>query len=353
MHEKESAPARKQKLEPAQKKAFATSEHKKPESTALRFERDSFEASRPTQQLVKLSATLQSAPASMGGYAPGDTLRVTAPDGLNVRAGPGVDEARVGGFQDGTPLQVTTPPDGGPAQRDGWVHVSGPEGSGWVSADYVQRADAASVAAPQATTPAQATSPIQGTTPVPQREGPLALGHHLSPDLIVRDWPVNEAEIRAEIGRVANAGAHSATLIIRPDSPPEALKWALDEAANRGVKLELRVDFAHRQSTPIHMGPDGQFSYNKEEGAAFAQGLVNQLQQLDARQRDAIGSIQLGNEPLDPKEHTDFLGRNFSEIPAGTDINAEYLQLVSAAGTTPGAVARSMGLAVRDMYVDI
>ncbi len=326
-----------------------------PESS---WARDSFEATRTERSSVRFSAPvsthipLAASGGAMpgGGHVPGDTLKVQAEDGLNVRAAPDTSGTRVGGFPDGTLLQVTTPPEGGPAESKGWVHVSDGKTSGWVSAEFVRQADAA--APPAQVQQAQQVAPVH-TSVVPPREGPLAIGHHLSPDLIVRDWPVSEAEIRAEIDRVANAGAHSAALIIRPDSPPEALGWALDAAANRGLVLELRVDFAHRQSTPIHSNPDGSFSYNAQEGATFAKGLIRQLEQLDARKLGAIGSIQLGNEPLDPKEHTNFLGRNFSEIPPGTDINAEYLQLVAAAGTTPGEVARDMGLAVRDMYVDI
>jgi hypothetical protein len=81
-------------------------------------------------------------PAGPGGgtYAPGDTLQVNAPGGLNLRAGPGTDQARIGGLANGATLQVTAPPDGGAASRKGWVHVSGPAGSGWVSEQYVRKA---------------------------------------------------------------------------------------------------------------------------------------------------------------------------------------------------------------------
>jgi hypothetical protein len=81
-------------------------------------------------------------PAGSGGgtYAPGDMLQVNAPGGLNLRAGPGADQARIGGMANGASLRVTTPPDGGPASRNGWVHVSGPAGTGWVSEQYVRKA---------------------------------------------------------------------------------------------------------------------------------------------------------------------------------------------------------------------
>lgn len=79
-------------------------------------------------------------PVGTSGYAPGDTLQVNAPGGLNLRAGPSVNEARIGGLADGTRLQVSAPPDGGPTSRNGWVHVSGPAGNGWVSEQFVQKA---------------------------------------------------------------------------------------------------------------------------------------------------------------------------------------------------------------------
>jgi len=83
-------------------------------------------------------------PAGSGGgtYAPGDTLQVNASGGLNLRRGPGADQARIGGLADGTALRVTAPPEGGPASRNGWVHVSSPSGEGWVSEQYVRKAGA-------------------------------------------------------------------------------------------------------------------------------------------------------------------------------------------------------------------
>jgi hypothetical protein len=83
-----------------------------------------------------------SPPVSSGGgsYAPGDVLQVSAPDGLNLRAGPGADQTRIGGLANGAALRVTAPPDGGAASRNGWVHVSGPAGNGWVSEQYVRKA---------------------------------------------------------------------------------------------------------------------------------------------------------------------------------------------------------------------
>ena len=301
-----------------------------------------FDATAPARPMAVAAAPVEA--AASASYAPGDKLEVNSPPGLNLRSGPGASTPSQGVLPDRTSLTVSEPPPG-EVGKPGWVHVTTDDGrQGWVSESFVSKPGAARPVDP-------ATQVTDAPAPAP-REGPLALGHHMAPDMIVGGWGT-EGSIRAEINRVADLGAHSATLMIRADSPPEALKWAADQAANRGIKLELRVDFADKQSVPIHMGAGGQYTYNAGEGAALADGLIKQLEGLDDRQRGAIGSIQLGNEPLDPKEHRDFLGKNFSTIAAGTDINAEYQQLVAAAGTTPAAVARSMGLAVRDMYVDV
>lgn len=92
------------------------------------------------------------APGGAGGgtYAPGDTLQVNAPNGLNLRAGPGAEQTRIGGLAHGASLRVTAPPDGGPASRNGWVHVSGSAGQGWVSEQYVHKAGAGAPPAPGA-----------------------------------------------------------------------------------------------------------------------------------------------------------------------------------------------------------
>jgi hypothetical protein len=129
---------KKKESEPVRKAAPAS----KPErSTALHdFKADRFEASSVSQVAKRAPAA---AGPSVGTYAPGDTLQVNAPAGLNLRGGPGVDQARIGGLEDGAALRVTAPPDGGPASRDGWVHVSSPSGEGWVSEQYVRKADSA------------------------------------------------------------------------------------------------------------------------------------------------------------------------------------------------------------------
>lgn len=213
-------------------------------------------------------------------------------------------------------------------------------------------AQPAPVSAPPAVAPANGVAPVAPGA-VPQRVGPLAPGYHLQPDLIAHDWAQDYGQIRGAIRDVAASGAKSATLIVRTDTPADALKTALDEAAKQGIKLELRVDFANKQGVPIHAGPDGLYKYDSAEGAAWAQAIGDKLAALSPTELAAVGSIQLGNEPLDPKGHTQYLGRDFSSIAPGEDINADYLARVAAAGTTPGAVARSNGLAVRDMMVDI
>jgi uncharacterized protein YraI len=104
-----------------------------PQSAVLRdYQADRFEASSVTRM----------AGTGGGTYAPGDTLQVNASGGLNLRGGPGTDQARIGGLADGAALRVTAPPDGGPASRNGWVHVSSPSGEGWVSEQYVRKAGA-------------------------------------------------------------------------------------------------------------------------------------------------------------------------------------------------------------------
>ncbi|HYH96365.1 SH3 domain-containing protein [Hyalangium sp.] len=114
--------------------------------TAMFKQSDEYKA-RPSAGPVTPPVT---APAGVGGgtYAPGDVLQVSAPDGLNLRKGPGSDQERIGGLADGSTLQVTPPPEGGPASRNGWVHVSGPAGEGWVSEQYVRKAGTGSVPSP-------------------------------------------------------------------------------------------------------------------------------------------------------------------------------------------------------------
>jgi hypothetical protein len=99
-------------------------------------------ATGPAEPATPAAPTAPGAGPAAGAYAPGDVLQVSAPGGLNVREGPGAATDRVGGLADGATLQVVPPPDNGPASRDGWVHVSGPGGTGWVSEQYVRKAGA-------------------------------------------------------------------------------------------------------------------------------------------------------------------------------------------------------------------
>ncbi len=101
-------------------------------------------------------------PVPSEGLAPGDAVQVqgTGAAGLNLRASPSIEGTDIGGFPEGTALQVATPPDGGPAQQGDWVYVADDRGQeGWVHGDFL----AQNAQDPQDAEPASSPAGTGGT----------------------------------------------------------------------------------------------------------------------------------------------------------------------------------------------
>ncbi len=200
--------------------------------------------------------------------------------------------------------------------------------------------------------PAALTAPASVSSPA---QAP-ALGWHASPDLLTNH--PTAARIDAELDAAAAQGAANLTVVVDvAHTPPELLAHALDAAADRGLRLELRtIDAGWKHGTPARWDAEtGRYAYDPAAGAHYREGLQRQLGGLTERQRAAIGSLQIGNEPLDPKEHDRFVGEDFGHPSQHA---ARYEAWLSAhGGGDPQAladrVARSMGLATRDLLADL
>lgn len=112
-----------------------------------------------TQPSVETAALEQpaTAPAASPTAAPTDVAVVTS-SGVNVRADANKDAAKLFVLPPGAQVNVAE-------SVNGWVHVSAPEGSGWVYKSYlVGQGDAASSVEAAAPKPKSPASPLVGRT---------------------------------------------------------------------------------------------------------------------------------------------------------------------------------------------
>jgi hypothetical protein len=211
----------------------------------------------------------------------------------------------------------------------------------------------------------QGPGPVTGVEQPPPGSrvdyGPQTVGYHATPDLLTQYDPNTSPErIRNEIANAAAQGAKSMTVVVNGNSSPEALKTALDAAAAHGMQLNVRVNHGDWSPTlPFQFDPNThQARYDAAAGQQFKQNLTNLFSGLSDTQKRALGAVQLGNEPMDIKEWPSFAGKGWG--PASGHpfeyqdwLNQRSRELGISDQELASRISRSVGLATRDMLVDV
>ncbi len=260
----------------------------------------------------------ESPPAGEGGgaYSPGDMLQVQAQGGLNLRAGPGQEQALIGGMADGTSLRVTPPPDGGAASRHGWVHVSGPAGEGWVSEAFVAKAGAGG-------------TPATGTPSAPVGHGEL-----LTPDGRPQHFVAGNY---TDLGR-SNAGG-----MPHPIHEAEAFRAAVNQDLDR--LREMGVDNVRIWAADFPENPLG----NDNAALAARVRIISE----EAARRGMTVTADLFDGATLPKDVNAYRGREAelnARIQSIVGQNAGATNIVWSVGNEIGDPANPSGFA--DWYVE-
>lgn len=288
--------------------------------------------------------------------APAGDLRISNPNGANLRPDPSTahDPKAVLSFGDVVHPVPNSQPQNGFVEVT-WKNKSGDELRGWVYQPLTE---------PVAAGPAQA-APVNAVGAPSAGAGaldPTTVGYHLTPDALTNgDAEAQKAAALRDLDAAAQQGARSVTLVATRATDPGALKAVLDAAADKGIQVNVRVHAEGWKPTlPMKWdAASNTYQYDAAGGQKLKDTLNKLFTGLSEKQLGALGAVQLGNEPLDPKEWDGFAGEPWDGDPSndGVEYQQKLAKKAAELGMSPEALAAqissSMGLATRDMLMDV
>ncbi|HZN95578.1 MAG TPA: hypothetical protein VFB81_22855 [Myxococcales bacterium] len=216
----------------------------------------------------------------------------------------------------------------------------------------------------------------QGAAPVGQSQGtqpvePMTVGYHAKPDaLTAGDAAAQQETMKTELQTAKDLGSKSVTVVVNQNTDPAVFRATLDAAAGQGMQVNVRVNCGEwkptipakwdQDSHTYQYDPAAAENYKKTMDKLFGTNFGNASPPpapLTGDQLKGLGAVQLGNEPLDPKEWDNFVGKSWDGRPDHEEYK-EWLQneapdLKMTPQQLSDQIARSMGLATRDMLEDM